>query len=143
MDVRVGEAREDAASAEIDSLRARQSGLVRADPAGDPVAGDRERCRLGQGRVERADDAVVQDHEARIVKSPWRADAPGDGRGVTGGVGASRMARHRAAVIRSAVTSGSTYPNMSGFCWTMPMASVSPVATMCLYASRKSEYASS
>ena len=64
--MRVGEAGEDAAAAEIDDLRRCERGLVRADAAGDPVAGDRERPRDGQRRVERADDAVLEDHGARI-----------------------------------------------------------------------------
>ena len=42
--VRVGEAGEHAAAAEVDDLGGRERGLVRADAAGDPVAGDRERA---------------------------------------------------------------------------------------------------
>jgi hypothetical protein len=48
VDVRVGEPRQHAASAEIDGLGARKRRLVDADAAGDPVAGDRERARLGK-----------------------------------------------------------------------------------------------
>jgi hypothetical protein len=62
VDVRVGEAREDAATAEIDAVRACERGLVCADPARDELAGDRERACLRQRVVERADDAVLEDH---------------------------------------------------------------------------------
>ena len=68
MDVRVVEAGEDTATAQVDAVRAGQSGLVRADPAGDPIARDRERAGDGQRRLHRPDDAVLQDH-------------PGDSRG--------------------------------------------------------------
>ena len=64
--VRVGEAGDDAAAAEIHDLRRCERRLVSADAAGDPVAGDRERPRDGQRRVEGADDAVLEDHGARI-----------------------------------------------------------------------------
>ena len=43
--VRVREARQDAPPAEVDPVRAGQRGLVRPDPAGDPVARDCERRR--------------------------------------------------------------------------------------------------
>ncbi len=60
--VRVGEARNDAAAAEVDRLRTREHRLVDADASRDPVAGDGERGRERQRRVERADDAVLEDH---------------------------------------------------------------------------------
>jgi hypothetical protein len=36
--------------------------LVRPDPSGDPVTGDRERPRSRKRRVEGPDDAVLEDH---------------------------------------------------------------------------------
>ena len=62
VDVRVGEARQHAPAAEVDRLRAGERRLVHADAAGDAVTGDRERARLGQRRVEGANDAVLEDH---------------------------------------------------------------------------------
>ena len=53
--MRVGEAGQDAAAAEVDGLRARQRRLVHADAAGDPLACDPEGRDGRQGRVERAD----------------------------------------------------------------------------------------
>ena len=67
VDVRVRESREDAAPAQVDPVRARERGLVGADPAGDALAGDREGGRFRERRVEGADDAVLEDHKARIV----------------------------------------------------------------------------
>jgi hypothetical protein len=67
VDVRVRESRQDAAAAEVDPVRAGEGGLVRADPAGDALPRDREGRRLRERRVERADDAVLEDHGARIV----------------------------------------------------------------------------
>ena len=64
MDVGVGERGEDAAAAEVHDLRARERGLVDADAAGDVGAGDRERPSGRQRGVERADDAVLEDHGA-------------------------------------------------------------------------------
>ena len=52
--MRVGEAREDAASAEIDDVGRRQRALVGADAARDAVAGDRERPR------ERERESIVR-----------------------------------------------------------------------------------
>ena len=66
VDVRVVEARDDAAAAEVDGLGARERGLVRADPACDPVARDRERSSDGKRRLERADDPVLEDHRGGI-----------------------------------------------------------------------------
>ena len=66
VDVRVREARKDAAAAEIDDLRRRERRLVRADAAGDAVARDRERPRDRQRGVERPDDSVLEDHAGRI-----------------------------------------------------------------------------
>ena len=68
VDVRVGEPGEDAAPAEIDDLGAGKDGLVRADPSCDVRAGDRKRTRGRQGRIQRADDAVVQDHARRLYR---------------------------------------------------------------------------
>jgi hypothetical protein len=62
VDVRVGEPRNDAAAAQVDDLRRRQDGLVRAHPARDPLAGDRERPRDRKCRIQRPDDAVIEDH---------------------------------------------------------------------------------
>ena len=62
MHVRVVEARHDTASAEVDALRAGQCRLVRADASRDAFARDRQGPRGRHGRVERVDDAVVQDH---------------------------------------------------------------------------------
>ena len=64
VDVRVGEAGQDAATAEVDRLRARQRGLVHPDAAGDPLARDPERGDGRQRRVERADRPVAEDHGA-------------------------------------------------------------------------------
>ena len=52
-DVRVGEPGKNAASAQVDALRARERGLVRPDAARDPVACDRERPRHRERRVHR------------------------------------------------------------------------------------------
>jgi hypothetical protein len=64
VDVRVGEAGEDAAPAQVDSLRARKGGLVRADAPGNELSGDRQRARSGEGRVEGANDALLEDHRS-------------------------------------------------------------------------------
>ena len=61
----VAEAGDDAAPAQVDSLRLRQRRLVRPDATGDQVAGDRERAHDRKGRLERADDAVLEDHVDR------------------------------------------------------------------------------
>jgi hypothetical protein len=66
VDVRVGEAGEDAAPAEVDALGARERRLVRPDAAGDPVAGDRKRAGDWQRRIHRPDDAVLEDHVRRL-----------------------------------------------------------------------------
>ncbi len=71
--VRVGEAGQHAAAAEIDGFRRRERGLVRADSAGDPVARDRECARGRQRVIERADDAVFEDHGGGESN---RADVP-------------------------------------------------------------------
>jgi hypothetical protein len=65
VDVRVGEAGQHAPAAEVDDLRGGERSLVHADAARDPVSGDRERACLRKRRVERPDDAVLQDHRAR------------------------------------------------------------------------------
>jgi hypothetical protein len=62
--VRVGEARQDAASAEVDRLGACERCLVHTDAAGNPVARDRHGTRDRQRRIERSDDAVLEDHAA-------------------------------------------------------------------------------
>ena len=62
VDVRVRESGQDAAAAQIDAFRARQCGLVRADAAGDPLAGDRQGGCLRERRLHRADDPVLEDH---------------------------------------------------------------------------------
>jgi hypothetical protein len=67
MHVRVGEPGEDAAPAQVDRLGAREGCLVDAHAAGDPVAGDRERTRLRQRRVERADRPVLEDHRGETT----------------------------------------------------------------------------
>ena len=60
--VRVGEAGQDAAAAEIDDVRARQRRLVGADPAGDGLARNGERALSRQAGVHCADGAVLEDH---------------------------------------------------------------------------------
>ena len=72
--VGVGEARQDAPPAEVDPLRAREGGLVRPDAAGDPVARDRERRGPRQRGIERADDAVLEDHAGD--DSAWNVPTP-------------------------------------------------------------------
>ncbi len=62
MDVGIGEARQHAAAAEVDAVGARQRGFVRADAAGDPLAGDRETAGRRERRLHRPDDAVLEDH---------------------------------------------------------------------------------
>ena len=52
------------------SAPARKGGLVRADPARDPLSGDRKRGGLRERRIEGADDAVLQDHASRISPTP-------------------------------------------------------------------------
>jgi hypothetical protein len=61
--VRVAESRDDAAAAEVDALRPGQRRLVRSDAAGDPLARDRQAPHDRQRRLERADDAVLEDHD--------------------------------------------------------------------------------
>ena len=74
--VRVAEAGENAAAAEVDTVRAGKRSLVRADAARDPVAGDRERPRDRQSRVHRPDDAVLEDHPRDCKSSPGRRNLP-------------------------------------------------------------------
>ena len=62
VDVRVGESRYDAPSAEVDDLRRGERGLVRADAAGNPVARDRQRPGERQRPIERPDRPVLEDH---------------------------------------------------------------------------------
>ena len=106
VDVRVGEAGEDAPPAEVDDVRRGERSLVRADAAGDPIARDREsetrpagsapssgRCRSRGSRCETVDvralasllavAAVVAVAAAAAVDSFRGAPAaiPGDVRG--------------------------------------------------------------
>ena len=62
VDVGVVETRQDAAPAEIDDVGARERTFVCADTAGDPFACERERSSRGHRRLQRADDAVLEDH---------------------------------------------------------------------------------
>ena len=64
--VRVGEPGNDDAAAQVDHLRRGERRLVHADAAGDPVAGDRERALRRHRRVERADEAVLEDHSRNL-----------------------------------------------------------------------------
>ena len=68
VDVRVGEAGQDAAAPEIDDVWCGERGLVRADPARDALTGDREGPRDRQRGVHRADHAVIQDHARRLYR---------------------------------------------------------------------------
>ena len=65
VDVGVVEAREDAASAQVDGLGRRKRGLVRPDPADDPLARDRQRPREWQGRIQGPDHPVLEEHDRR------------------------------------------------------------------------------
>ena len=56
--MRIREAGEDAPAAEVDDIRAGESSLVRADPARNAVACDRQRALHRHARVHRANDAV-------------------------------------------------------------------------------------
>ena len=62
VDVRVGEAGEDAAAAEVDDVRARQRRLVHAHAAGDVRARERDGATRRKRRVERPDDPVLENH---------------------------------------------------------------------------------
>ena len=64
VDVRIREAGEHAAPAEVDDLGRGERRLVRPDPAGDPAPGDGERPRDRQRGIEGANDAVLEDHGA-------------------------------------------------------------------------------
>ena len=88
--MRVGEARHDAAPAEVDALVGdeRAVALAHVDAAPDAVARDRERARQREARIARAHAAVVEDHAAEGSPSPRsvaivcvRAAAPASGRG--------------------------------------------------------------
>ena len=59
VDVRVREAGQHAAAAEVDDVGAGKRGLVRADAAGHALAGDRQGALDGHARVHRANDAVL------------------------------------------------------------------------------------
>ena len=73
--MRIGEGGEDAAAAEVDSLRCRQSALVGADAADDPIPRDREGRRGRQRRVHRPDDAVRDDHARSLDAARSRPPA--------------------------------------------------------------------
>src|SRR5215207_2520272 len=62
VDMRVREARDDAAPSEIDAFRAGQRHLVRPDPARDPVARDCERGRSRKRRLQRPHNASLENH---------------------------------------------------------------------------------
>ncbi|MBA3375028.1 MAG: hypothetical protein H0U00_04320 [Actinobacteria bacterium] len=66
VNVRVGEARDDAPAAEIDDVGGREGGLVRTHSACDPLARDRECASDWKRRVHRADDTVFEDHGSRL-----------------------------------------------------------------------------
>jgi len=78
MDVGVGESGEDTAAAEIDAIGAREGGLVRAHTAGHELTRDRERARLRQRGVERANDALLEDHASNPI-GPGRRMGEGYG----------------------------------------------------------------
>ena len=61
-----GAAAEDAAAAEVHDLGGRQSGLVRPDPTRDPIACNRKCPGLGESRVHRAYQPVLEDHARRL-----------------------------------------------------------------------------
>ena len=63
----LGVAGNDAASAEIDALGARQRRLVRPDAARELRACDRESARRRQGRLHRPDQAVFEDHGSQVT----------------------------------------------------------------------------
>ena len=68
MDLGVAEAGEDAAPTEVDAVRARQRGLVGADPAGDSVACDRQGAGQWERRLHRPDDPVLQDQARNLFE---------------------------------------------------------------------------
>ena len=67
VDVRVGEAGDDDATAEVEDLGRRERRFVDADAACDAVACDRERALGRHLRVERADEAVFEDHGSVMI----------------------------------------------------------------------------
>src|SRR5689334_19466103 len=93
MDVGIGEAGDDDTTAEVDDLGRRERGLVNPDPAGDAVAREGERPLGWNLRVERPDEAVLEDHAAqcstlprhgRPERSRVQPPGPGEGRGMKG-----------------------------------------------------------
>ena len=58
----VAEARKDATPAEVDALGPCERRLMRSDSARDAIAGDREGRCPRERWVERAYDAVLEDH---------------------------------------------------------------------------------
>ena len=75
VDVGVGECRQHAAAREVDALRRREHPLVRADPARHDRPCDRQCPARRQRGVERADDAVVEDHGLRALLAVVLDDA--------------------------------------------------------------------
>jgi hypothetical protein len=66
VDVCVVEPRQHAAAAEVDDVRRGEGGLVDAHAAGETSAGDGKRTRHRHRRLERPDDAVLEDHGATV-----------------------------------------------------------------------------
>ena len=64
--MRVVQPRDDDAAAEVDDVRRGERRLVDADAARDPPAGDRERPLRRDLRVERPDQAVLEDHAGNL-----------------------------------------------------------------------------
>ena len=60
--VGVAEPGNGAAAAEVDALRAGQRGLVRPDPAGNPLAADCQAAHDRQRRLQGPNHAVLEDH---------------------------------------------------------------------------------
>jgi hypothetical protein len=62
VNVGVVEPRQHAPAADVDALGTDKRRLVGPDPAGDPLAGDRQRMRDGERRLHRPDDPVLENH---------------------------------------------------------------------------------
>ena len=94
------------APAEVDDVRRGERGLVDADAARDPLARDRERALRRDLRVERPDEAVLEDHRAResrcCVASARRSERARrvDAARDRDGRAAERAARRAAAIDR-------------------------------------------
>ena len=76
--VAVGECRQHAAAAEVDTIGSRQRPLVRPDAPRNEVTGDCEGARAGERGVHRAHDAVREDHPAITVLSLLTATGNAD-----------------------------------------------------------------